>query len=117
MSQVFYGCSTVVLIGFTCPAITVVTVILRALVRVRERALGAFCPASRFVSACCVGSGCTEDTEDVSAPNQNRSQRNLHQNEGFLSGKTMIILSGNVPLKILSAQNYGPFPAQNPSFW
>ena len=23
----FYGCSTVVLIGFTCPAITVVTVI------------------------------------------------------------------------------------------
>ena len=34
------GCSTVVLIiGFTCPAITVVTVILRALVRVRERAL------------------------------------------------------------------------------
>ena len=36
----FYGCSTVVLIGITCPAITVVTVILRALDRVRERALG-----------------------------------------------------------------------------
>ena len=35
-----YGCSTVVLIGCTCPAITVVTVILRALDRVRERALG-----------------------------------------------------------------------------
>ena len=35
----FYGCSTVVLIGFTCPAITVATVVLRALVRVRERAL------------------------------------------------------------------------------
>ena len=34
------GCSTVVLIGFTCPAITVGTVILRALVRVHERALG-----------------------------------------------------------------------------
>ena len=31
-----YGCSTVVLIGFTCPAITVATVILRALDRVRE---------------------------------------------------------------------------------
>ena len=30
---------TVVLLCFTCPAITVVTVILRALVRVRERAL------------------------------------------------------------------------------
>ena len=38
----FYGCSTVVLIGFTCPAMTVVTVILRALDRVRERALGCF---------------------------------------------------------------------------
>ena len=37
-----YGCSTytVVLICFTCPAITVATVILRALDRVRERALG-----------------------------------------------------------------------------
>ena len=33
------GCSTVVLIGSTCPAITVATVILRALDRVRERAL------------------------------------------------------------------------------
>ena len=30
--RLFYGCSTVVLIGFTCPAITVGTVILRALV-------------------------------------------------------------------------------------
>ena len=29
--RLFYGCSTVVLIGFTCPAITVVTVMLRAL--------------------------------------------------------------------------------------
>ena len=37
-----YGCSTVVLICFTCPAITVATVILRALERVRERALGCF---------------------------------------------------------------------------
>ena len=37
-----HGCSTVVLIGFTCPAMTVVTVILRALDRVRERALGCF---------------------------------------------------------------------------
>ena len=37
-----YGCSTVVLICFTCPAITVVTVILKALDRVRERALGCF---------------------------------------------------------------------------
>ena len=34
------GCSTVVLICFTCPAITVVTVILWALDRVRGRALG-----------------------------------------------------------------------------
>ena len=34
--------STVVLIGFTCPAITVGTVILRALERVRERARGCF---------------------------------------------------------------------------
>ena len=33
--RLFYGCSTVVLIGFTCPAITVATVILRALDRVR----------------------------------------------------------------------------------
>ena len=37
------GCSTVVLLGFTCPAITVATVtqyaVLRALDRVRERAL------------------------------------------------------------------------------
>ena len=31
------GCSTVVLIGFTCPAMTVATVILRALDRVRDR--------------------------------------------------------------------------------
>ena len=38
-----YGCSTVVLIGFTCPAITVGTVILRALDRVRERVLGLLC--------------------------------------------------------------------------
>jgi len=36
-------CSTVVLIGFTCPAITVVTVILRALVRVREGLLFLHC--------------------------------------------------------------------------
>ena len=36
------GCSTVVLICFTCPAITVATVMLRALDRVRERALGCF---------------------------------------------------------------------------
>ena len=34
---------TVVLIGFTCPAITVATVILRALDRVRERVLGLLC--------------------------------------------------------------------------
>ena len=38
----FYGCSTVVLICFTCPATTVGTVTLRALDRVRERALGSF---------------------------------------------------------------------------
>ena len=31
--RALYGCSTVVLICFTCPAITVVTVILRALDR------------------------------------------------------------------------------------
>ena len=39
-----YGCSTVVLICFTCPTITVGTVMLRALDidRVRERALGCF---------------------------------------------------------------------------
>ena len=37
---VLFGCSKVVLICFTCPAITVGTVILRALDRVRERALG-----------------------------------------------------------------------------
>ena len=49
------GCSTVVLVGFTCPAMTVVTVVLRALVRVRERALGCFArspkspPARRHV--------------------------------------------------------------------
>ena len=35
MIVIVYGCSTVVLIGFTGPAITVVTVILRALDRVR----------------------------------------------------------------------------------
>ena len=35
-----YGCSTVALMGITCPAITVLTGILRALDRVRERALG-----------------------------------------------------------------------------
>ena len=35
-----YGCSTVALICFTCPAITVATVILRALDRVRGRVLG-----------------------------------------------------------------------------
>ena len=35
-----YGVSTVVLIGFTCPAITAATIILRALDRVRGRALG-----------------------------------------------------------------------------
>ena len=35
-----YGCSTVVLICFTCPAITVGTVILRALDRARGRVLG-----------------------------------------------------------------------------
>ena len=34
--KLLYGCSTVVLICFTCPAITVVTVILRALDRVCE---------------------------------------------------------------------------------
>ena len=41
-----YGCSTVVLICFTCPAITVVTVILQALDRVRGRTLGllGWCP-------------------------------------------------------------------------
>ena len=38
--RVLYGCSTVVLICVTCPAITVVTVILWALDRVRGRALG-----------------------------------------------------------------------------
>ena len=38
--------STVVLIGFTCPAITVATVILRALDRVRGRALGWLGPGS-----------------------------------------------------------------------
>ena len=55
VSSDVYGCSTVVLIRFTCPAITVVTVILRALDRVRERALGCFArslkspPARRHV--------------------------------------------------------------------
>ena len=38
-----YGCSTVVLICFTCQAITVGTVKLRALDRVRERVLGLLC--------------------------------------------------------------------------
>ena len=38
-----YGCSTVVPVCFTCPAITAVTVILRALDRVRERVLGLLC--------------------------------------------------------------------------
>jgi len=37
--RLFYGCSYM----FTCPAITVVTVILRALDRVRERVLGLLC--------------------------------------------------------------------------
>ena len=37
------GQPTVVLMGFTCPATTVVTVALRALDRVRERALGLLC--------------------------------------------------------------------------
>ena len=40
------GCSTVVLICFTCPAITVVTVILWALDRVRGRVLGWLGPGS-----------------------------------------------------------------------
>ena len=40
------GCSTVVLICITCPAITVVTVILWALDRVRGRALGWLGPGS-----------------------------------------------------------------------
>ena len=40
------GYSTVVLIGFTCPAITVATVILWALDRVRGRALGWLGPGS-----------------------------------------------------------------------
>ena len=43
------GCSTVVLIGCTCPAMTVVTVILRALDRVRERALGCFARSPDYV--------------------------------------------------------------------
>ena len=41
-----YGCSTVVLICITCPAITVATVILWALDRVRGRALGWLGPGS-----------------------------------------------------------------------
>ena len=40
------GCYTVVLICITCPAITVVTVILRALDKVRGRALGWLGPGS-----------------------------------------------------------------------
>ena len=39
------GSFAVVLVGFTCPAMTVATVTLRALVRVRERALGCFARA------------------------------------------------------------------------
>ena len=38
-----FGRSAVVLVWFTCPAITVVTVILRALDRVRETVLGLLC--------------------------------------------------------------------------
>ena len=43
--RLFYGCSTkpFLPLWFTCPAITVETVILRALDRVRERALGLLC--------------------------------------------------------------------------
>ena len=50
-----YGCSTVILIGFTCPAITVVTVLLRALDRVRERVLGLlykYCRSRRLLDSC-----------------------------------------------------------------
>ena len=46
--RLFYGCSY----RCTCPAITVVTVILRALDRVRERALGCFTAAT--TSECAV---------------------------------------------------------------
>ena len=55
-----YGCSTVVLIGITCPAITVATDILRALVRVRERALGCFArsPKSPPARRCVVSPTC-----------------------------------------------------------
>ena len=45
-SRVRLVCSTFVLIGFTCPAITVATVILWALDRVRGRALGWLGPGS-----------------------------------------------------------------------
>ena len=41
-----YGCSTVVFICFTCPAMPVGTVFLRALERVRGRALGWLGPGS-----------------------------------------------------------------------
>ena len=59
-----YGCSTVVLIGFTCPAITVVTVILRALDRVPNPTICWIIELTRcvlaaynvFVCWCCVGS-------------------------------------------------------------
>ena len=46
--RLFYG----VLIGCTCPAITVVTVILRALDRVRERALGCFARSPKSQYGC-----------------------------------------------------------------
>ena len=48
-SILFYGCSTVVLIGSACKAITVATVILRALDRVRERALTVVRRVARLV--------------------------------------------------------------------
>ena len=44
------GCSTVVLMCFTCPAITVATGILRALDRVRERVLGLLCRSTGLAS-------------------------------------------------------------------
>ena len=55
--RLFYGCSTVVLIGFTCPATTVGTVILRALDRVRERALGCFARSPKSPPAMQASSG------------------------------------------------------------
>ena len=65
-----FGCSTVVLVCFTCPAITVGTVILRALDRARERVLRLLCRSITLpgVPSMYVGVPSMGSTKHVSVP-------------------------------------------------